>query len=79
MLILMQSVTRNGRIQSFPIVSSSIARPIYEGSFTSRNVIDASWKFRNLKQKFRNLNQKFRNMHQKSSEMYGYLREFIAT
>ena len=26
-----------------------------EGSFTSRNVVDGDWKFRNLKQKFRNL------------------------
>ena len=26
-----------------------------EGSFTSRNVVDGDWKFRNLEQKFRNL------------------------
>ncbi len=26
-----------------------------EGSFTSRNVVDSDWKFRNLEQKFRNL------------------------
>ena len=30
-----------------------------KGSFTSRNFIDDSWKFRNLNQKFRNLEQKF--------------------
>ena len=29
-----------------------------EGSFTSRNVVDGDWKFRNLKQKFRNLHRK---------------------
>ena len=33
----------------------NISYQISEGSFTSRNVVDGDWKFRNLKQKFRNL------------------------
>ena len=63
---------------------------IAEESFTSRNVVNESWKFRNLKQKLRDLNKKFRNMMMMmmiinyasemlkfNSEMYGYLHELL--